>query len=220
MSPTRPQVKIQPQVKICGITRPEDADLAVDLGADLLGLNFYPASPRYVEPGAARRIAQAVHGRIPLVGVFVNAPPAQVEAIRRQVGLDLLQLHGEEGKEEVQALGARALKVVRLKAAATAETVEGFPEAWGFLFELRHTSYGGKGQVWNYAWLRGLELDRPCLVAGGIRPETARQALAASGAGGVDVCSGVEAAPGIKDRGLMERLFTEVRRGQDPAAER
>lgn len=201
----------RPSVKICGVTRVEDAELAVSLGASFIGLNFYPPSPRFVSLDQARSIADAVRGRAQVVGVFVNRPAAEVEAIDEAVGLDLVQLHGDEGPEEVAAFGARAIKVVRTRGSLAGFAATSYPAAWGFLFDvLRADLYGGSGEPWAYACLAGLGLDRPFLVAGGIRPGTARQALAASGAAGVDVCSGVESEPGIKDPRRLEQLMQEV----------
>jgi phosphoribosylanthranilate isomerase len=211
----------RPLVKICGVTRPGDADLAVDLGADLIGLNFYPPSPRCLSVEAAREIADAVAGRAFLVGVFVDRSPAEIEEIAAGVGLDLVQLHGDEGPEAAAALGVRALKAFRV-APAEGERLDPallapYPDAWGFLFDVRDERlYGGTGRTWCYRSLAGLAgaaaAGRPVLVAGGIAPGTARAALEASGAAGVDVCSGVESAPGIKDPLLLLRLIEEVHR--------
>lgn len=203
----------EPLVKICGVTRPRDARLAVELGASLLGLNFYEKSPRCLDLDTACRVADAVRGRCPLVGVFVNKPAEEIEEIRSEVGLDLLQLHGDEGDEEVRAWGARAIKVFRVEGEPEADGPSRFPEAWGFLFDVKHEAYGGTGKTWNYRALAAVASSAPVLVAGGIGAANARQALEASGAAGIDVCSGVESAPGIKDPKLMERLFVEVHRG-------
>ncbi len=207
----------RPLVKVCGVTRPGDADLAADLGADLIGLNFYPPSPRSLTVEAAREIADAVAGRAPLVGVFVDRPPSEVEEIAGRVGLDLVQLHGDEGPGVAAAFGARALKAFRV-APGEGERLDPalldpYPEAWGFLFDVRHERlYGGTGRAWPYQALAGLAAagGRPLLVAGGVGPGTARAALLASGAAGVDVCSGVESAPGVKDPLLLLRLIEEV----------
>lgn len=207
----------RPLVKVCGVTRPGDADLAVSLGADLLGLNFYPPSPRCLTVEAAREIAAAAAGRALVAGVFVDRPRAEVEAIAERVGLDLIQLHGDEAPEEVAAYGGRALKVFRVAPEAgrlAPSLLDPYPHAWGFLFDVRHDRlYGGTGQGWRYGALAalGAACPRPVLVAGGIRPGNARAALEASGASGVDVCSGVESAPGVKDPLLLERLMAEVR---------
>ncbi len=202
----------RPVVKICGVTRVEDAERAVELGAGYLGLNFHPPSPRCLEIDQARRIADRVRGRVGLVGVFVNRPPAEIAEIGDRVGLDLYQFHGDETAEAIAPLAERAIVAIRLDDAWSESALEGFAGVWGFLVESRHpTLFGGTGASWAYERVAAIDFGKPVLVAGGIRPETARRALEASGAWGVDVCSGVESSPGIKDAGLLERLFAELR---------
>lgn len=228
-----------PLVKICGVTRPEDAEAAVELGADLLGLNFYPPSPRCLSLAAARAVAAAVAGRVPLVGVFVDRRRDEIDEIASRVGLDLVQLHGDEPAADVAAFGGRAIQVFRVDPEIDPEIDPGAGErlspallapyrrAWGFLFDVRHPRYGGTGRRWRYAALAGLAASaeaagRPLLVAGGVGPETAADALAESGASGVDVCSGVESSPGRKDRLRLERLMAAVSAfpGETAAGER
>lgn len=211
----------RPLVKICGVTSVADALAAVELGAGLVGLNFHPPSPRFLETARAAEIAAAVRergaGRVRVVGVFVDRPRREIEAIDAAVGLDLVQLHGDEPAAEVAAFGGRALQVLRLAPGAVPPAADldaalaAHPAAWGFLFDVRHESlYGGTGESWRWGAVAGLADPRPRLVAGGIRPENARRALAESGAAGVDVCSGVESAPGVKDRGRMALLFAAL----------
>ena len=204
------------KVKICGVTRVEDARLAAELGADYLGLNFYAASPRLVEPEQAAEIARAVRGRLLIVGVFVNESRERVEELAEKIPLDLVQLHGDEGPEEIAALGRRAIKVFRVREDFDPDQVSAYPEAGAYLFDCSHPSlYGGTGLTWPYERIAGLEVEQPVLVAGGIGPDNARQAIQASRADGIDVCSGVESSPGIKDPDAMKRLFREVGHGQE-----
>lgn len=199
-------------VKVCGVTRVEDAERAVELGADLLGLNFHPPSPRFLEADQARRIADSVRGRAELVGVFVNRPLVDVVELGERVGLDLYQFHGDETAESIRPLAGRAIKAFRLDDSWSAAALAPFGDCRAFLVEARHpTLFGGSGESWGYERLAAIEFARPVLVAGGIRPGNARRALEASGAWGVDVCSGVESDPGVKDPELMERLFAELR---------
>ncbi len=211
----------RPRVKICGVTRVEEARRAVELGAAMIGLNFYPPSPRALTVERARAIADAVRGEATVVGVFVDRPEGEIEEIDRAVGLDLVQLHGDESPRCVAAFGDRALQVFRTDGDLSQVALADFPHAWGFLFDVRHpTLYGGSGAVWPYGALREITgsptiLDRdgrrrPILVAGGIGPGNALQAARESGAWGIDVCSGVESAPGIKDFHLLDQLFEEV----------
>lgn len=203
------------RVKICGVTRPEDAELAVALGADFIGVNFWPGSSRCLEPSAALEVAAAADGAT-LVGVFVNEESGRVEEIAAQVGLALVQLHGDEGPDEVAAFGSRALKAVRFYHAPEPDLLSGYPNAWGFLIEARAAgAYGGAGRGWDYNAARALDgpalARRPLLIAGGLGPENVGRAIVASAAWGVDVASGVESEPGIKDPSKLEMFFAETR---------
>ncbi len=221
------------EVKICGVTRPEDAVLAADLGAAYLGLNFYAGSPRHVDLRRARSIAAALAGRVPLVGVFVNHPAAEVEEIAAAVGLDYLQFSGDEGPEHVARFAPRAIKVFRRGGDPGPAALAPYSDAWAWLFDARSAGdgghgalYGGTGLAWQFGAVAGIVgrsgrsgmsgmANGPRIwVAGGVRPGNARRAAADSGAAAIDVCSGVEKAPGIKDSELLARLFEEVRNGQ------
>lgn len=196
-------------VKICGVVDPENARTAVELGADFLGLNFYPRSPRYVEVERAREIASAVQGTgVKLVGVFVNRPAREVEEIESAVGLDLLQFSGDE--IQGGSFAGRAIKAFR-----GTDGTHGWEDAWAWLFDAPHGSlYGGTGTAWNFQAVAGIAGERRVFVAGGLGPDNVRQAIEASRPFAVDVCSRVESAPGIKDPELLLRLFQEVRNAQ------
>lgn len=198
-------------VKICGVVDPENARVAVEMGADFLGLNFYPRSPRYVEVERAREIASAVRGSgARLVGVFVNRPIHEVEEIESEVGLDLLQLSGDETSEEAAPFADRTIKAFR-----STDGTGGWADAWAWLFDAPHGSlYGGTGMAWNFQDVTGIAGERRVFVAGGLGPDNVRQAIAAARPFAVDVCSRVESAPGIKDPELLRRLFEEVRNAQ------
>lgn len=211
------------KVKICGVIDPGNARAAVDLGADFLGLNFCTASPRHVDPVRAREIADAVRGRVSLVGVFVNAAPEEIAETVARVGLDLVQLSGDEGPAEVAPFAGRAIKVFRGGGDPGAAALAAYGDAWGLLFDAPHGKlYGGTGVPWSYEAVaqvvRRLPPDRRVFVAGGIGPDNVRQAIAASRPFAVDVCSRVESAPGIKDPELLRRLFEEVQHAQAPSA--
>jgi phosphoribosylanthranilate isomerase len=204
------------RVKVCGVTTPADALLAVEAGADYLGLNFYPPSPRFVDAGRAREIAAAVGGRAALVGVFVNRPAAEVEAIASSVDLDLLQFSGDESPAEVAPFAGRAIKVFRTGGDPGEAALAGYPDVWAVMFDAPHGAlYGGTGQAWGYESIAPLAARRRVFLAGGLGPDNVRRAIAAARPYAVDVCSRVESAPGVKDAGLLRRFFQEVRNGED-----
>lgn len=225
----------RPWVKICGVTRPRDAELAVDLGAGFIGLNFWPRSPRAIDLASAREIAAAVGGRAKRVGLFVNEAPSRIEELILELALDFVQLHGDETEAELARFAPRLLRVergVRVATTSSATTAAAgsstsgnlplqrrdlvFPAHLPHAFVLdapRDGRYGGTATAWAWETARDwiAACPRPVLVAGGVRPENAAAVLAATGAAGIDVASGVESAPGIKDGGRMRRLFEEVR---------
>ncbi len=203
---------MRPLVKICGITRVEDALRAAEWGADFVGLNLFPQSPRSLSLGRALQIADAVRGHVKLVGVFVNLPTPQLLATVDTLGLDLAQLHGDEWPDEVAALGRRAIKVFR-SLPVTQVQLARFPSVWGFLVDTPSAKlYGGTGITWDWRSLAAVRTAKPLLVAGGIGPRNVVRALAESGATGVDVNSGVEVSPGVKDPEKMQQLFEELDR--------
>lgn len=206
------------KVKLCGVTDPANAAAAVELGVDFLGLNFYPGSPRFVDAGRALEIAGAVGGRVPLVGVFVNAATAEVEEIAGRVGLDLLQFSGDEGPEAVAPFAPRAIKAFRGGSLPGRSETAAYGEVWGVLVDAAHDSlYGGTGKAWDYglAACGAAELPGRLFLAGGIGPDNARRAAGVQPYA-LDVCSRVESAPGIKDLELLRRLLQEVRHGETP----
>lgn len=209
-------VKRAVKVKICGFTDPANALAAVEMGADYLGLNFYPGSPRYISVERAREIAGAVGGRVPLVGVFVNAPAAAIAETVERAGLDLVQLSGDEGPETAEPFAARTIKAFRTGGLPGGAELAAWSAVWGVLIDAPHRDlYGGTGEGWNYAGAAGLA-GRRLFLAGGIGPDNARRAVEAARPYAIDVCSRVESAPGIKDLELLRRLFQEVRDGETP----
>lgn len=206
------------KVKVCGVIDPDNAWMAVNLGADFLGLNFYPRSPRFVGPGRAQEIAEAVRGRTTLVGVFVNAPLPEIEETVERVGLDLVQLSGDEEPDPFAQLASRSIKVFRTGGDPGDEALAPWADGWGLLFDAPHGSlYGGTGNTWGYntvSRIRDRLAGRRVFLAGGLGPDNVRQAIEAARPFAVDVCSRVESAPGIKDPELLRRLFEEVRNAQ------
>ncbi|HKV07338.1 MAG TPA: phosphoribosylanthranilate isomerase [Thermoanaerobaculia bacterium] len=207
------------QVKICGVTDPGNARTVMELGADALGLNFYRASPRYVEVERAREIAAAVEGRVLLAGVFVNHSRAEVEEIAERVGLDLLQFSGDEGPETVAPYAARAIQVFRTGGVPGPEVLAAYGNLWGVLLDAPHGSlYGGTGTAWDYGAIPPgpFHGESRLFLAGGIGPDNARRAVSAVRPFAIDVCSRVESSPGIKDPELVSRLIEEARHGETP----
>jgi phosphoribosylanthranilate isomerase len=208
------------KVKVCGVTGPADALAAVELGADYLGLNFYRASPRYVEPGRALAIAEAVRSssrNVPLVGVFVNASRAEVESIDGSLGLDLMQFHGDEEPGFVAPFAKRAIKAFRTGGLPGPDELAAWGAVWGILVDAPHdTLYGGTGATWDYARVGSIAggSGRRLFLAGGLGPDNARQAVDNVRPYAIDVCSRVESRPGSKDLELLRRLFQEVRHGE------
>jgi len=212
---------MRPRVKICGITRADDADEALRCGADLIGLNFYRGSPRRLDVDDAARLRRHVGDRAQVVGIFVNHAPAEVERIERAVGLDLLQFHGDESSGEIEPYAERAIKVFRVLGVLPPEAVARYPRVWGFLFDsaVRNAdAYGGTGMAWSWDAAGPLPPDRRVLIAGGIRPDNVAELLARLSPWGIDVSSGVESAAGRKDPTLLERLFEEIAHAQTASA--
>jgi phosphoribosylanthranilate isomerase len=216
---TDPRASGAVRVKICGVTRAVDARRAADAGADFIGLNFFPGSPRFLSIDAAREIADAVRGRVDLVGVFVNEPLERVEEIAERVGLDLLQFHGDEEAADLAPFGARAIKVVRCAGRPAAAELAGFAGAWGFLLEPRHPRlYGGAGEEWDFRQAADPPTSKPVFLAGGLGPGNVRRALRQARPWGIDVCSRIESAPGVKDARLLDELWREIENdAQEPA---
>lgn len=219
-----------PWIKVCGVTRPADAALAAGLGASFVGINFWPRSPRFVvDLVRAREIADAARaesGAIRVAGVFVDQAPEWIDEVVERTGLDLVQLHGDEPDEVVARYAPRTLRALRVEtnAPAIADAGMGHERSNGgralrrnvpvFAFLLESPTAGalrgGSGIAWEWSSARELVTvlaPAPVLVAGGVRPENVREALAGSGARGVDVASGVESAPGSKDPDKLKRLF-------------
>lgn len=200
-------------VKICGITRPEDAEAAVRAGADWLGLNFWPRSRRHVTVERAIEIAAVIPGDVRRVGVFVNAPRPLVEDVAARVGLDLLQFHGDEDPEYLRAFAGRHVRALRVRAAEDLRRIERCDATDLVLLDAASEGYGGSGQVFDWSLARAAKAyGKRIVLAGGLTPENVAGAVRDVRPYGVDVASGVERAPGIKDEERMRR-FVEAARG-------
>jgi phosphoribosylanthranilate isomerase len=204
----------RPRVKICGVKSPAEALLAAELGADLIGLNFHPLSPRFLELDAAREIATAAAQtpRKPLlVGVFVHQEAEEAAAIGNEVGLDLLQFHGNLKPEVIAPVAERSLVALRAHGRPEPEELAPWREigVWGLILDASHPSlFGGTGKSWDFASVAGLALPgERLLIAGGLNAGNLVGAVEAARPWGVDLCSGVENAPGTRDPGRLRELF-------------
>ena len=189
-------------VKICGVTRPEDAEYAAAQGANAIGLNFWRGSKRFVEDGQAREIMAAVPPPVLRIGVFVNAHPLVVTETLSDLGLDMVQLHGDE---KVGSWGdipsKRLVRAIRVNDESSMREALAWDPAL-FIYDAHTPSFGGGGVVAPWPIIAA-GARRPFLLAGGLDPDNVRAAIEAVRPDGVDVSSGVESELGIKDRHLV-----------------
>ena len=206
------------RVKICGITRPEDGVMTARLGADAIGLVFYPPSPRFVSPEQARRIILALPPLITTVGLFVNAEPAAVRAVLSVAPLTLLQFHGDEEPDYCAAFGWPYLKAVPMGAGADVYDYEQrFATAAGLLLDSHGGAQtGGSGHGFDWARIPA-ERHKPLILAGGLHPGNVAAAIRQVRPDAVDVSSGVEAAKGVKDGALIRAFLQGVNDGENNA---
>lgn len=202
------------RVKICGITRGTDAASAVTAGADALGLVFYPNSSRYLEPAAAAELVSALPAFVTPVGLFLDAEPERVREVLRRVRLDVLQFHGIESAEYCRSFGRPYMKAIGAGEGDDIRSLAGaYPDACALLLDSHaHGLAGGTGR--SFDWQRiPTDIGLPLVLAGGLNPGNVAAAVRQVRPYAVDVSSGVEAAPGIKDAGLIEAFMSEVGRG-------
>jgi phosphoribosylanthranilate isomerase len=195
-------------VKVCGIRRLEDARRAAELGASALGFVFWPGSPRYVDPHRARAIVRELPPFVTAVGVFVDQAPEFVEGVVSLVRLGAVQLHGRESAEYCARMRARVIKAVGEEDVAG---VDLFPASIVILLDVHDpVRHGGTGRTVNWAMARSMAASRRTILSGGLSPENVAAAVARVQPYGVDVSSGVESRPGVKDRGKLEAFFAAL----------
>jgi phosphoribosylanthranilate isomerase len=205
------------RVKICGITNWPDARAACEAGANLLGLNFYEKSPRFISSGEAAKIRQQLPKNVEVVGIFVNAKHADVLSASASLHLDAAQLHGDETPQIVAAVAKsiNVFKAFRVDPQFSLSTLDEYPAARAFLMDAAHTGqYGGTGRTTDWALARRAALTHRIILTGGLKVENVAAAIRLVRPFAVDVASGVESKPGKKDHGRVREFIQEVRRAE------
>jgi phosphoribosylanthranilate isomerase len=213
-----------PRIKFCGNTSVEDAELAVELGAWAVGVIFHKPSPRYCDPAIAGAIAARLRRRAEVVGVWVNAHLDEVSEAASDLGLTMVQLHGDEGPaycaEVARRTGCRVIKAVQIHTAGDLQTLGTYHTDFHLLDTGHAQLRGGTGQTWDWrmAAAAGPRGGVPRILSGGLTAENVAEAIAAVRPFAVDVVSGVEASPGVKDPARMEAFVEAVQAVAVPAA--
>lgn len=200
------------KVKICGLTRPEDVDAAVLAGADALGFVF-TRSPRQVDPESAAALAARVPGGVLRVGLFLDPTPETVEDVLASVPLDLLQFHGSEAPAFCARFGLPFLKAVSMLDNDPAEVAAAYADATGILLD-SHAPGGAGGTGRTFDWRQRVDSDKPLWLAGGLNPDNVARAVTEFRPFAVDVSSGVEASPGVKDPDRIRRFIHNARQAE------
>lgn len=205
-----------PRLKFCGITSLEDAHLASEAGAWALGTILWPGSERHCEPEEAARIASTLRRQVEIAGVFVNQPLDEVCGLAEGIGLTLVQLHGDEGPsfcaEVARRTGARVIKAARVGGGSDVQAMEAFHTDFHLLDTRREGHWGGTGETFDWDLTRLRRTSVPLILSGGLTPENVAAAIAATNPYAVDVASGTEASPGVKDPEKL-RAFAEAVHG-------
>jgi phosphoribosylanthranilate isomerase len=202
------------QIKICGITKVEDANACTELGADMIGLNFYPQSSRYIQPQRARQIVEGIPHSIHAVGVFVDPAASEVRAIAKITGIECVQLHGDVPSDTCREL-AREFRVIRAFSTGShfqPKDAAPFSEC-DVLLDAYHAGLrGGTGLTCDWPAARAtLPFARFLILSGGLNAHNVGQAIATVAPHAVDVCTGVESAPGVKDHRAIEKFIAAAR---------
>ena len=199
-------------VKICGITREDDATIAVSLGATAVGFIFWPGSPRRITLAAAAAISEALPEDVWKVGVFVDAPPDEIRRAIEEARLTAVQLHGHETPALAAALRARVIKAVALEQLERPDALDEWHGVPILLDAHDPVRKGGTGRTIDWSHAADIAARREVILAGGLRPDNVAEAIGRVRPYGIDVSSGVEASPGRKDRDKLRRLFEALRR--------
>ena len=204
------------KVKVCGITNLADAEKALEFGADALGFNFYPPSPRCLTPKEARAILERLPERCFNVAVFVNEPKTKVREIIAQGVLadgrqaySALQFHGEESEDYCRGWSMQVIKAFRMREKKSLEGMEQFPADF-YLLDSWSSGYGGSGAAFSWEWLEGVKAEK-LILSGGLSIENVSEAIRRIRPYAVDVCSGVESRPGIKDHAKLKEFVVAAK---------
>ena len=199
------------KVKICGLTNYEDAAAAMDMGADILGFNFYPESPRFITPEKAMEIIKKLPAFVDIAGVFVNDSFDKIREIIDRCQLGWIQLHGDESPQFCQvflSLNVKTMKALRVRDQADIDKANSFFTDAVLLDAFHPERYGGTGLTFDWNIIG--HIGKRVFLAGGINPDNAAAAIE-MGVYGIDVCSGIESQPGRKDHKKMKKLFDNIR---------
>ncbi|HEY4450194.1 MAG TPA: phosphoribosylanthranilate isomerase [Solirubrobacteraceae bacterium] len=226
MSEQAPEESLPTRVKVCGITNLADAKLAVDLGAWALGMIFYEGSPRSCSAAEAQLIVEQLRRRVELCGVFVNAPLEDVVALSEEIGLSMIQLHGDEGpsfcSEVSRRTGARVIKAAQVSGSGDVRDLARFHVDFHLLdarspAAARRGMRGGTGETFDWELVRERRSRVPLILSGGLHAGNVGAAIAATRPYAVDSASGTETAPGHKDPERLSALFAAVRVAHEQA---
>ena len=201
----------QVKVKICGMTNLKDVKVAVDGGVDAVGFIFYKKSPRSVTMQAVRKIVLELPPFVDSVGVFVNETAEQINKIADRCNLDRVQLHGNESPTFCKKIRRRVIKAIRVKDIQSLKKLSDYPVSSFLLDTFSEDQYGGTGRVFDWNLAYPAKKYGPIILAGGLTPNNVRQAIQRIQPYGVDVCSGVESQPGIKDHKKMQIFLKNVK---------
>ena len=197
-------------VKICGITSCEDAELAVNYGASAIGMIFYQDSPRNIYPDKVEAWISSIPEKVKKVGVFVNEKKKNIKTIVEKLNLDYIQLHGDESPKYCDKMIKPVIKVFRVGTDFDQDILDNF-QVHAFLFDTyQEVKYGGTGKSFNWDLISNLETDTPIILSGGLSPENIIKGIETVQPSAIDVNSGVELEPGVKDKVKVEKLFKTI----------
>lgn len=199
------------RVKICGITSPRDAAEAARAGADAIGLQFFSGSIRYLTVDQAIEIRKSIPPFISIVGIFVDAERTEILKMTEAVGLNYIQFSGNESPDSCKDFPAQTIKTIRVGSKDDLVDVDQYPVDVLHLDSQVGSQYGGTGHIFDWSLATDFVTSKPLIVAGGLRPENVAEAVRSLRPDAVDVCSGVESAPAVKDYEKMRQLILNAR---------